>query len=140
MQLNLTFGRPCIVIYSYKKPTRCTNFSNLFLKQNSTCFGQVLCPSSGVQPCTHSNRYMSYRFCLLLASGIILIPLASRQHNLYDIYVLLCVQCQTPDDGQRNSPEHLQFCSKNKIEKLVHLFGFIIRMLYSCSAYLTFRK
>jgi hypothetical protein len=25
-------------------PTRCTNFSNLFWKWNSTCFGQFLCP------------------------------------------------------------------------------------------------
>ena len=39
---------------------RCTNFSNLFLEQNCTCFGQVFCPSSGVQHCIHSNRYMSY--------------------------------------------------------------------------------
>jgi len=30
------------------KPTRCTNSSNLFLELNSTCFGQVFCPSSGV--------------------------------------------------------------------------------------------
>jgi len=30
------------------KPTRCTNFSNLFLEYISTCFGQFLCPSSGV--------------------------------------------------------------------------------------------
>ena len=30
------------------KPKRCTNFSNLFFKWNSTCFGQFLCPSSGV--------------------------------------------------------------------------------------------
>jgi len=37
------------------KPTRCTNFSNLFLELNSTCFGQFLCPSSGVFHCTHSN-------------------------------------------------------------------------------------
>ena len=37
------------------KPTRCTNFSNLFSEQNSTCFGQFLCPSSGVFHCTHSN-------------------------------------------------------------------------------------
>jgi len=36
------------MIYSYKKPTRCTNFSNLSLEENSTCFGQVSCPSSGV--------------------------------------------------------------------------------------------
>ena len=64
------------------KPTRCTNFSNLFLEQNSSCFGQFLCPSSGVQHCTHSNRYMSYRLCWLLANGI-LILLASSQHKQY---------------------------------------------------------
>jgi len=37
------------------KPTRWTNFSNLFLEWKSTCFGQFLCPSSGVFPCTHNN-------------------------------------------------------------------------------------
>jgi len=37
------------------KPTRCTNFSNLFLEWKSTCFGGFLCPSSGVFHCTHSN-------------------------------------------------------------------------------------
>jgi len=36
------------------KPTRCTNFSNLFLEWNSTSFGQFLCPSSGVFHCTHT--------------------------------------------------------------------------------------
>jgi len=30
------------------KPTTFTNFSNLFLEWNSTCFGQFLCPSSWV--------------------------------------------------------------------------------------------
>jgi len=40
---------------------------------------------------------------------------------------LLCVQWRTPDDGQRNCPKHVEFYSKNKFEKLVHLFGFIIR-------------
>jgi len=37
------------------KPTRCTNFSNLFLEWNFTCFGQFLSPSSGIFQCTHSN-------------------------------------------------------------------------------------
>ena len=37
------------------KPTRCTDFSNLFLEWNSTCFGQFLCPSSGVFHCKHRN-------------------------------------------------------------------------------------
>ena len=40
---------------------------------------------------------------------------------------LLCVQWKTPDDGQRNFSKHVEFCSKNKFEKLVHLVGFIIR-------------
>ena len=58
----------------------------------------------------------------------ILIPLASSQHNLYDIYLLLCVQCQTPDDGQRNCPKYVQYYSKNQFKKLVLLVGFIIRI------------
>jgi len=41
---------------------------------------------------------------------------------------LMCVQWKTPDDGQRNSPKHAEFCPKNKFEKLVHLVGFIIRI------------
>jgi len=38
---------------------------------------------------------------------------------------VLCVQWITPDDGQRNCPKHVEFYSKNKFEKLVHLVGFI---------------
>jgi hypothetical protein len=53
--------------------------------------------------------------------------LASSQHNLYHIYLLLCVQCLTPDHGRRNRLKHVEFYSKNKFEKLVHLVGFIIR-------------
>ena len=37
---------------------------------------------------------------------------------------------KTPDDGQRNCPKHLEFYSKNKFEKLVHLVGFIIRIYH----------
>ena len=42
----------------------------------------------------------------------------------------MCVQCQTPDDGQRDCPKHVEFDSKNKFEKLVHLFGFVIRIYH----------
>jgi hypothetical protein len=41
---------------------------------------------------------------------------------------LLCVQWKTTDDGQRNFPKQVEFHSKNKFEKLVHLVGFIIRI------------
>jgi len=44
----------------------------LFLEWHSTCFGRSLRPSSGVQDCTYSNRYMSYRYCYLLAVGTVL--------------------------------------------------------------------
>ena len=40
---------------------------------------------------------------------------------------LLCVQRKTPDDGQRNCPKHVEFYSKNKFEKLVHLVGSVMR-------------
>ena len=47
-------------------------------------------------------------------------------------YTCCCVyvHCQTPDDGQRNCPKHVEFYSKNKFEKLVHLIGFTIRIYH----------
>jgi len=42
-----------------------------------------------------------------------------------------CVYSEkTPDDGQRNCPKHVEFYSKNKFEKLVHLVGFIVRIYH----------
>ena len=43
---------------------------------------------------------------------------------------LQCAQWKTPDDGQRNCTKHVEFHSKNKFEKLVHLVGFIIRIYH----------
>jgi hypothetical protein len=57
--------------------------------------------------------------------------LASSQHNLYDIYLLLCIQCWTADDGQRTCPKDVEFYSKNKFEKFVHLVGFITRIYHN---------
>jgi len=47
-----------------------------------------------------------------------------------NLYLLLCVQWKTPDDEQRNCPEHVEFYSKNKSEKLVHIVGFIIKIYH----------
>ena len=113
------------------KPTRCTNFSNIFLEWNSTRFGQFLCPPSGVFHCTHSNG--------LCHTG--LLTACERDQNgtadpswfcsqAFSKFVwhmpLLCVQWKTLDDGQRNCPKHVEFHSKNKLEKLVHLVGLTI--------------
>jgi len=48
-----------------------------------------------------------------------------RSLVLYDIYLLLCIQYYTPDDGQKTCPKHLELYSKNKFEKLVHIVGII---------------
>ena len=41
-------------------------------------------------------------------------------------YTYCCVySAKTTDDGQRNCLKHIEFYSKNKLEKLVHLVGFI---------------
>ena len=77
------------------KPTRCTNFSNSFLDQNSTCFGEFLCPSSGVFHCTHSNG-MSYKFADSQRAGSerncssVPIPLASCQQTCMTHTTAVC--------------------------------------------------
>jgi hypothetical protein len=44
----LSFRGPCIVIYSYNKNQRDALFLKFIFVKNSTCFGQIYCPSSGV--------------------------------------------------------------------------------------------
>ena len=102
---------------------------------DSTCFGQFLCPSWEFYHCKHSNG-MSYRLFWQLASRIRMeLPVPSWScsqavsKHVWHI-PMLCVQWKTPDDGQRNCPKHVEFYSKNKFEKLVHLVGFIIRIYH----------
>jgi len=51
-----------------------------------------------------------------------------RSFSLHTAMVYV-IQCQTPRNGQRDCPKHVEFYSKNKFEKLVHLVGFIIRII-----------
>jgi len=89
---------------------RSTNFSDLFLELARTCFGQYLCPSSGLWHCTHSNGHQSYRLCWLLISNGML---------------------ATPDDGQRYCPKHVETNSKNSIWEISasHWFYYNNKML-----------
>jgi len=82
---------------------------------------------------------MHRRSCLLAASPVlagsgrncssVLILLASCQQTCMTYTIAVCT-VKTPDDVQRKCPEHGEFYSKNKFEKLVHLVGFIIRIYY----------
>jgi len=67
---------------------------------------------------------------------VYVIQLASRirafrqlSANLYDIYHC-CMYSAKPLMMDRNCPKHLEFYSKIKFEKLVHLVGFIISIYH----------
>jgi len=107
------------------KPTRCTNFSNLFLEWNSACFRQFLCPSSGVFHCTHSNG-ICHTGLLTACRQDRDVPSWYCSQAVCKPVPLLCVQWKTPYDGQRNCLKHVEFHSKSKFEKLIHLVSFII--------------
>ena len=71
---------------------------------------------------------MSYRFGDSLRAGSgrsVLILLASCM-----TYTVAVCTVKTADDGQKNCPKHVEFYSKNKFEKLVHLVGFVIRIYH----------
>ena len=59
--------------------------------------------------------------------------------KLYDIFLLVCVQCQAPDDGQRNCPKHAEFHSKNKSEELLYLVDCIIGNLKTVIVFQTIK-
>ena len=69
---------------------------------------------------------MSYRFADSLRAGAFA-PARKLSASLYDIQNCCVYSEKTPDGLQRNRPKHVEFHSKNKFEKLVHLVGFITR-------------
>ena len=78
------------------KPTRCTNFSNLFLELSSRCSVQFLCPSAVVSHCTHSNGIGHTDLltaCERDQDGTSFHPDPARKlsANLYDLDILLTV-------------------------------------------------
>ena len=73
--------------------------------------------------------YMSYRFAdSKLSANLYAVCWQQAVSKPVWHIPLLCLQWKTPDDGQRNCPKHVEFYSKNKFEKLVHLVSFIIRI------------
>jgi len=90
------------------KPTRCSNSSNLF-------WNKILHDSHS--SCVHHQGFLLYT--------------QERYMSYLNDIPLLCAQWKVHDDGQRKCPKHVEFYSKNKFEKLVHLVGFIIRIYHN---------
>jgi len=66
-------------------------------------------------------------------------PARKLSTNLYDIHHCCVYSEKTRDDGQRNCPKHVEFHSKNKFEKLLHLLDFIFKkIIFSLSSILHF--
>ena len=106
--------------YSYNK----TNYMHQFLK---FIFGIKLYMFRTVSLSiirSFSLYTRQWYLCWQLASRI------RTERQLSAQIPLPCVQWKTPDDGQRNCPKHVEFYSKNKFEKLVHLVCFIIRICH----------
>jgi len=90
------------------KPSRCTYFFDLCLEWNSTCFGQYLCPSSGVFFTVYTAMVYVIQVCWQFASRIRMElqfhPDPTVSKPVWHI-PLLCAQWKTPDDEQRNCSE-----------------------------------
>jgi hypothetical protein len=126
---HFTFMWPCIVTnFLIIKPTRCTNFSNLFWNEYLnvsdsssvhhqelfTVHSAIVCHTAFDQQQDQDGTAVPSWSC---CSKAVYKPVSHIP--------LLNVQRITPDDGQRNYPKHV-VSFQNKFQKLVHLVGFII--------------
>ena len=71
----------------------------------------------------HAAMVYVLQVCWQLASRI-----RTFRHIPYTIAV--CTVNETPDKGQRDCPKGVEFYSKNKFEKFMHLVGFIVRIFH----------
>ena len=87
--------------------------------KKTTCFEQFLCPSSGVFHCTHSSG-ICHTACEQDQDGTCILPWSCSQAVSKSVWHIppLCVQWKTPDDGQRNSPKHVEFYYENALSCL----------------------
>jgi len=131
---------PCIVRNFFLiKPTDVLIFPNLFLSRNSACFGQFLCPSSGVLHCTfgtgirHAGLMTDFKHvqegthlsssaeCTVENSWVPSWTCLKAVIKIAWHLPVPNVQWRTPDDGQRNCPKRVEFLDKINLEKLVGL-------------------
>ena len=150
---------PCIVTNFFViKPTRCTNFTNLFCHETLfLCFGQFVCPSSGAYSLYPQQWYTSYRFvdsfragpgcsilvllesclqtCMTYTIAECTVPSWSCSKAVYKPVwhiPLLSVQWINSWWWTEELSETCRVSCQNKFVKLVHLVGFIIQKRDLC--------
>ena len=91
------------VLYFYSKTNQMHNISNLFY------FGTTLYRFLTVSPSIIRSIRLYIQHQVYVIQVLWLQP-----QNLYDIYLILYMQSQTPDDGRRDRPKHVESSSKKK--------------------------
>jgi hypothetical protein len=111
----------CSNSFLYNKTNQMHQLPKFTPAWNSTCFGQFLCPSSGVYSLYIQQWYMSYRFVDSFRAGA------------YAVYKpvwhipLLSVQWINSWWWTEELSETCRVSCQNKLVKLMHLAGFIIK-------------
>ena len=112
------------------KPTRCTNFSNLFWKETPHVLDSSSVHHQEFFTVHTAMGYVIY-YCWIRMDSI-LILLASCQETCMTYTIAAC----TVKNSWWWTEELSETCRvsfQNKFEKLVHLVGFIIRNLSRCT-------
>ena len=108
----------------YNKTNQMHQFPKFIPAWNSTCFGQFLCPSSGVHSPYIRHWYMSYRFEDSFRAG----PSWSCLKAVYKPVWHNIVECTVNKLLMIDElSETCRVSCQSKFVKLVHLVGFIIK-------------
>jgi hypothetical protein len=114
--------------FLYNKTNQMHEFPKFTPAWNSTCFGQFLCPSSGVYSLYTRHWYMSYRFedSFRAGPGWNAVPFWSCSKTVWHIPVP-SVRRINSWWGAEELPKTCGVSCRSKFGKLVHLVGFIIK-------------
>jgi len=85
------------------------------------------------------NQVYVIQVSWLLASGHVMelefhvVPASKQSTNLYDVYLMLCVESWTPDDGRKDRPKHVEWYSINS--KVVYLGEFTTEIYHDARSH-----
>jgi len=125
--------------FLYNKTNQMRQFPKFTPAWNSTCFGQFLCPSSGVYSLYTQQWFMSYRFVDSFRAG----PGWSCSKAVYKPVwhsTVPSVQWINSWWGVEELPETCRVSCRSKFGKSVHLFGFIIKKFVTLHGHINEKK
>jgi hypothetical protein len=123
----------------YNKTKYMHQFHKFTIAWNSTCYGQFLCPSSGVYSLHTRQWYMSHRFLDSFRNW----PSWSCSKAVYTLVwhiPLLSVQWIHPWWWAEELSETCRVSCQNKFVKLVHLAGFIVKKFVTMQGHMNVKS